>query len=75
MSQDYYDQYRGLLEGIENGYAPLLEKLRERFGLNFLVENMDGGCQAIRAVMEGGWEIRVTDGDDFPQSTLDRRLS
>jgi hypothetical protein len=74
MSQDYYDRYRGLLEGTDNGYAPLLEQLRERFGLNFLVENMGSGCEAIRAVMEGGWEIHVTDGDDFVRCTVGRRL-
>lgn len=73
MTQDYYDHYQPMLEGIENGYAPLLHRLRAEFGLNFLVENMGGGNEAIRAVMEGGWEVRITDGDDFIQSTLDGR--
>lgn len=65
MSQEYYDHYQGRLEGTQSGYAPLLQQLRDRFGANFLVENMGGGCEAIRAVTEGGWEIRITDGEDF----------
>ena len=34
---------------------------------------MGGGCEAIRGLMEGGWAIRITDGEDFIWGTLGER--
>lgn len=72
MDQGYYDLYQGLLEGTANGYAGLLGELRERFGVNFLVENVGGGCEAIRGVLEQ-WIICITNGTDFLSSTMTER--
>jgi len=51
---------------FESLYGPMVDVLRERFGVEFEVRDTGGGCDALVGEFEGDTTVYITDAPDSP---------
>jgi hypothetical protein len=55
-------------DGPYDGYAPIIEAVSKAIGVPVTLWSTGGNCMALGAVLDGGGEIVITDGDFEPLS-------